>query len=712
MKVTASAGEGSVSDSVFVHVMEEQSQEEVPDGLTDGINYRDDETIQLVLHAPGKEYVFAIGDFNDWTPRSSARMKKDNDRFWITLEDLSPGTGYAFQYLVDGEIIIADPYVEKVLDPWNDRWIGEETYPDLKPYPSAYATGVAGILQTARVDYSWQVEDFTPPEITDLVIYELLVRDFIAAHDWKTLTDTLDYFSTLGINAIELMPVNEFEGNESWGYNPSFYFAPDKYYGPAETLKAFIDSCHAREIAVIIDMVLNHSYGQSPLVQLYFDPGTGKVADDNPWYNVDSPNPVYSWGYDFNHESQATRDFIDRVNRFWIEEYRVDGFRFDFTKGFTNTPGDGSAYDPSRIAILKRMADKIWEADPDTYVILEHFGSNQEEKELSAHGMMLWGHSRFRDVNNFNEATMGYHEDRESDFSLVSYRYRGWNEPHLVGYMESHDEERLMYRNLMLGNSSGSYDTRDLATALERMELVGAFFFAIPGPKMVWQFGELGYDYSIDFGCRICNKPIRWDYFDTGSRRKLYQVWSALIGLKISEPAFESDDFDLFLTDAVKRIEIDHGDMDVRVIGNFDVTGQSCDPSFSVPGWWYDFFSGDSLNVSDLNEPIHLEPGEYRIYTTKRLTPPEITAGLPRKTGELEGMIAYPNPVSDLLYLEPLTVPSLVTITGPGGNEWLVTRIREGENNLDLSALPGGFYIIRRMLPDSTCRFAKIMVVR
>ena len=104
----------------------------------------------------------------------------------------------------------------------------------------------------------------------------MLLRDFLAAHDWNTLTDTLDYFTELGINAIELMPVSEFEGNESWGYNPSFYFAADKYYGPASDLKVFIDSCHGQGIAVILDMVLNHSYGQSPLVQLYFDEASGK----------------------------------------------------------------------------------------------------------------------------------------------------------------------------------------------------------------------------------------------------------------------------------------------------------------------------------------------------------------------------------------------------------------------------------------------------
>ncbi len=169
---------------------------------------------------------------------------------------------------------------------------------------------------------------------------------------------------------------------------------------------------------------------------------------------------------------------------------------------------------------------------------------------------------------------------------------------------------------------------KNLNTALERMELAGVFFFTVPGPKMIWQFGELGYDYSIDYDCRVCNKPIRWDYYENGKRKKLYQVWSALIDIKISEPAFESNDFYLDLSGGSKRIEINDTDMDVRIIGNFDVIEQSSDPSFSRTGWWYDYFTGDSVDVTDVHGLIPLGPGAYRIYTTRKLSKPEITAGI------------------------------------------------------------------------------------
>src|SRR5690554_7605996 len=109
------------------------------------------------------------------------------------------------------------------------------------------------------------------PEVDKLVVYELLIRYFTNNGDIKTVTDTLDYLQRLGVNAIELMPFNEFEGNDSWGYNPSFYFAADKAYGTLNDYKEFVDECHARGIAVLMDMVLNHSYGQSAFAQMYLE---------------------------------------------------------------------------------------------------------------------------------------------------------------------------------------------------------------------------------------------------------------------------------------------------------------------------------------------------------------------------------------------------------------------------------------------------------
>lgn len=692
IKVVATNGELTASDSVFVHIMGSQVDEPVPGGLEDGINYIDDQTVQLVLHAPGKNFVYVIGDFNNWTPRSDARMKRGNDKWWITIDGLEPGKEYAYQYLVDGDLRIADPYTEKVLDPWNDPWISEETYPGLEPYPGEHTSGIISTFQSGIEPYQWDHTGYTPPPQENLVIYEMLVRDFIEAHDWETLTDTLDYFSRLGINAIELMPVNEFEGNESWGYNPSFYLAPDKYYGPKRDLQVFIDSCHGRGIAVILDIALNHSYGQSPLVQLYLNTSTYKVTEENPWYNVDSPNPVYSWGYDFDHVSAATQYFVDRVNEYWLTEYDIDGFRFDFTKGFTNTPGDGWSYDAARIAILKRMADQLRIHNPDAYVILEHFTANSEEEELSDYGMMVWG--------NLNEvyrnATSGNPDNESTDFSWISYQQRGWNDPHVVGYMESHDEERLMYENLDKGNSSvsGSYDITKINTALNRIKLAATFFFPVPGPKMIWQFGELGYDFSIDFNGRVGNKPIRWDYYNDASRIKVYDVFSALIHLKTSEPAFQTTDYNLNVDGLMKRIALNHNDMDVRIIGNFDVITDSISAEFSQTGTWYRYFTGEAVEVTNTNAKITLQAGEYHIYTTKKMEIPRITSiENDRRLNEMSLKI-YPVPATHHLNVQSERQMKTIRVFDLNGRQVDQVDHPGSGTVLDLSSYSRGLYIL------------------
>ena len=627
------------SSRFFIMIHEEPVQSQRPANIEDGITYYDTGTgmVTLSLFAPYKEFVYVIGDFNDWMVDEDFYMQKDvgstdSVHFWITLDNLIPNQEYAFQYFVDGEIRIADPYTDKVLDSWYDQEIPDVTYPNLKEYPFGKTDHIVSVLQTDQDPFQWQYNDsFNRPPKNELIIYELLVRDFIARHDFQTLIDTLNYLENLGVNAIEIMPFNEFEGNSSWGYNPSFYFAPDKYYGTKNALKAFVDECHQRGIAVIMDIVLNHTYSQSPFVRLYNVGEWGPPTSQNPWYNTQSnfTNPDAQWGNDFNHESIYTQKLVDRINRYWVEEYGIDGFRFDFTKGFgNNVKGSddpwGSNYDADRIRLLKRMADEIWAFDSTAYVILEHLAENSEEAELADYGMLLWGNSNY----NYAETAMGYHSsDGKSDFSWGYYGTRGWGQPNLVTYFESHDEERIMYKNLTWGNSSGDYDVTQLSTALNRMKGIGAFFFTIPGPKMFWQFGELGYDVSIDYDCRVCLKPIRWNYYDDTSRRKLYKVFKALIKLRREYPVFHSADTDVSLSvsssTGKKRIRLSHSEMNAVIIGNFGVTGQSIDPQFYHTGMWYDYFSGDSVDVQIANEQISLLPGEFHIYTDSFIEPPE-----------------------------------------------------------------------------------------
>ncbi len=609
-------------DSTYIIIRTPDVVEVSPPGIKNGINYTSSTSVTFSLYAPEHQNVYVIGDFSNWEvdPKYKMNVSPDHFTYWLPVDSLIPKKEYICQYLVDESLRIADPYSEKISDPSNDSYISNSTYPNLIKYPTGKSTEIASVIQTDRIPYQWQTTNFVRPKKGDLVIYELLMRDFIAEHDYKTLTDTLNYFKRLGINAIELMPVMEFEGNESWGYNPDFMCALDKYYGPENDFKKFIDAAHQMGIAVILDIVLNHQYGQSPLVRLWWDAANNRPASNSPYFNATSPNTAYSFGYDFNHESSATKNYVDRVTSYWLTNYHIDGYRFDFTKGFTNTAGDGGAYDQSRINILERMADKIWDVDSTAYIILEHFTANSEETVLTNYGMMIWGNMN----GAYQQAVMGYPSGPPGTWDLTgtSYKSRGWNEPGLVAYMESHDEERLMYKAIQYGNSSGGYNIKNVGTALNRIKLAAAFYLTIPGNKMIWQFGELGYDYSIDYNGRVGNKPIKWDYYKDPERLNLYKTFQALIELK-KYNAFRSNNSLFDLTGAVKRINLYDSTMDVSIIGNFDVVQKDANPNFSKSGIWYDYFSGDTLSISNPTAAISLQPGEFHIYTTVKLPTPE-----------------------------------------------------------------------------------------
>jgi 1,4-alpha-glucan branching enzyme len=702
-----------------------------PAGIIDGINYHTDPTkVTLGLWAPGKSSVFVVGDFTDWTIDSQYQMKKDGEHFWLEIQELTSGVEYAFQYLVDENIFIADPYADKILDP-DDQYISQTTYPGLKSYPSGalhdqWYYNRLSVLQTAQQPYTWAVASFEKPIKENLVIYELLVRDFFESGDrnYQNLIDTLGYLKGLGITAIELMPIMEFNGNESWGYNPTFMFAPDKYYGTKNKLKEFIDKCHMNEMAVILDIALNHQDIPNPYAVMDFDFVNYKPAASNKWFNVNPTHP-FNVFYDMNHESAYTKAYIDTINHYWLNEFKVDGFRFDLSKGFTQTNNPSnvsawSAYDASRVALLKRMADKIWEHSPDAYIVLEHLAVNIEEKELSEYragegkGMMLWG----KMTDAYNQNTMGYEEN--SDISGILHTTRGWNQPHLVGYMESHDEERLMFKNIEYGNSSGTYDVKTLATGLSRQRAASTIFYTLPGPKMLWQFGELGYDFSINHcpdgsnnpDCRVSPKPVKWDYRDDFLRYQLYQHTADLIRLRNTFDVFTSGTptltggaglaKQLMLTNnPYNPSPVDASEMNALVVVNFDVEMKVVAVDFPHAGTWFDYYlNGAMVDVTSGAYNLSLLPGQYKLFTDVQIEN-SIVTGIEKSS--TTGLPVYPNPASDLIMVAAEDVLALCIISLQGleinpprlsQNSWYVGDIKSGLYVVSIET-PKGIYRVK-----------------
>ena len=734
-------GATTVKDSVKFFVTGGVTTSPLPAGVKDGINYLAGNTsIVLVLYAPNKSRVSVIGEFpgNNWTEQNSNQMKKtpDGNYWWLQIDGLTPGTEYAFQYLVDGALKIADPYTEKILDPANDGFIPATVYPNLKGYPSGQ-TGIVSIVQTAAPSYNWKNNSFTGADKRNLIIYELLVRDFVATHSWQTMIDTLSYLQRLGINAVELMPVTEFEGNDSWGYNPSFSFAPDKYYGTKNKLKEFIDSCHSKKIAVIMDVVPNHVYGQSPLAQLYWNAAQNRPAANNPWLNEVQPH-AFGFGDDFNHESAATKYFWQRMFDFWMREYKMDGFRMDFTKGLTQKASSNdaqfSAYDQSRIDILRSYGDTIWKNFPSAYIILEHLAATNEEQALQNLGFLLWGGKRDNVV--FNEATMGYTSGTGSNLSSIVYNSseRGFSNPHLVAYMESHDEERLMYKNITFGNLAGAYSVKNDSIALRRMEAASSLFLMVPGPKMIWQFGERGYDKSIfacpdntipqpygNENCKLTPKEPRWQYMQDIKRQRLYDITAAMIKLRNTQTAmFNSTSFTYDLVGGIKYFKINSADLNALVVVNFDVVPANASVSFQSAGTWYDYLTGATITATGSLQTIPLQPGEYHVYLSKNIvnavTTPVID--IDRPANELEAQV-YPNPASAASVLRvnlPQTArlkAELQTMQGQTVRAVFSGTLNAGEHRIMLTDkinnLAAGIYLLR-VESDRQHRYIKIMI--
>ena len=701
VKVFATAQTDTVTAEFTVTVQPTPTTEALPTGVKDGINYISDTKVTLVLFAPKKDFIYAVGEFSNWVFDPKFLMKKtpDGNRYWIDVEGLTKGQEYAFQYVVNGTTVIGDPYCDKILDPNNDKNISANTYPNIKTLPEGNKS-IASVFQTGQTAYPWKITNFKRPAQDNLMVYELLVRDFDKDGSYKNVIDRIPYLKTLGINCIELMPICEFSNNDSWGYNPTYYFAVDKAYGTKDDFKKFVDVCHENGMAVVLDVVYNQADYEFPYVKMYWD--TSQPSTDSPMFNKQAPHP-YSVFFDFNHENQATKDYINRANQYWLQEFKIDGYRFDLAKGFTQTKslvGSNSqneavfrTYDQSRVNIWKNYYDKIRSYDKDAYVILEMFSEDKEETVLTDMGMMVWA--------NQNGDARNAVKGNTSDFTRYSYKERGFSKPAAVGYMESHDEERIAYDALQ-----NSKVKANITTVLERTKAAAAMFLTIPGPKMIWQFGELGYDVKIEENGRTGRKPIKWEYFQDADRLKLYKVYSELIKLKMTQDILKTADFTLDVYSTLKKTILVSGTNKMVAIANMDVISLPITNLFPNTGKWYDYFTGNELNVTDLGFKYQLQAGQFHIFTNYPLPKPEanlvpwtLTNVLANEEEQNQAIKVYPNPSKDFIQLE---IPEFtkgvfsLKINDLTGRNLSEVEMKGGQKtySIDIQKLPQGIYFL------------------
>lgn len=726
----------------------------MPAGLVNGINYNtsDNTKATLVLDAPLKDYVFVSGSFNNWNPSSSYAMKKDpiSGKFWLELTGLVAGTNYSYQYWVVDEtpiantptlVKVADPCSTTVLSPWDDPYIPNATYPNLPTYPSGQEREVT-LLKTGQTPYNWQVANFTKPNKDKLVVYELLIRDFDANRNFQDVINRIQYFKDLGINAIELMPVMEFEGNESWGYNTAFHMALDKFYGTPEKFKELVDVCHQNGIAVILDIAFNHAFGRNPMVRMWMnDPdgdGWGGPSSENPYFNTVARHS-YSVGEDFNHASTLTRNYVKQTIKHWITEYKIDGFRWDLTKGFTQncTASDQTctnARQQDRIDVLKEYADYSWTLDNDHYVIFEHLGSDAEEQEWANYrigegkGIMMWGEL----FTQYKELALGF---SGQNISRMSHNSRGFTGKRLLGYPESHDKDRVMYEAITYGNTSGTMPVRNnLTNALNRMGAIGATSILVPGPKMIWHFGELGNNQSIYTcfdgsvndesatiagDCKLDKKQqVQWtqNWLSDPTRAAILSDWSKLIKLKTTEPVFIGDH--TISTDGSnfkQRIYINNDNLttaqlkNVVVLANFDTNNATINPNFPTTGYtypmtWYDLMNNNNpVAISSPTAVMTINAGKFRVFGNQpsTLSSEDFNAFKPE-------INIYPNPVKNSFAInQAVSSVEVYTITGQlVANYYSVAANQE----LLINGLESGIYLVKLKDQNNFIQTKKIVI--
>ena len=493
----------------------------------------------------------------------------------------------------------------------DDQYEPKKVDPNLLDYPAG-ADGYVTVIQPGKPAFQWSdaTLNFQRPNKNNLIIYELWIYDYTEGRSLKGLMKRLDYIQNLGVNAIELMPICEFDGNYNWGYSPNHYFAPDKAYGTEEMYKTFIDECHKRGMAVILDMVFNHATGLNPMNKLY---PYGSDLAQNPWFNVNAPHSdnVYE---DWNHGFAPAHEMFTRALQYWLTEYKVDGFRLDLSHGLCSDQPNTS------VGNLKDYYDHgVKAVSPDAYMILEHWGSNMatERPQLISYGMQCWSNTS----NAYCQTAMGWLKDGDG--------FEDANKDGYVSYCESHDEERMQYKCKKYGN--GDLQT-NVPLRLGRVAENVAFNVLLNGSHMLWMWEEIGYDFSINsdidhpndyresYRCNKKPRPEIRSYFTKAERVDAFTKCAQVITLRtqLMPTVFEGNPTSVSINAGSKLRKIQWGS-DVFVAANFDVASNQ---AVTLPsGTWYDYLNGATTALGTYT----LAPGELKVFTGSPVQAPTFT---------------------------------------------------------------------------------------
>ncbi|MEQ8469194.1 alpha-amylase family glycosyl hydrolase [Coleofasciculus sp. E1-EBD-02] len=539
-------------------------------------------SIEFKLFAPYNKSAVLKGCFSDW---QEIQMEKEEDGYFRTSVELEDGT-YQYKFRVQSKSWFLEPdqWVD-VTDPYATGVIDDETQ-----------NGVMRIKDGQRIvdTYTWQHDDTPLPQNHELVIYEMHIGDFSGGEDdsyprgqFKHVVEKLDYLCELGINAVQLMPMMEYPGDYSWGYNVRHFFALESSYGKTQEFKHLIDQCHSRGIRVIVDGIFNHSESENPLTQI----------DHDYWYHHEPPHE-FSWGPEFNYEHydqnleiKPAWQFIGDVVRFWIEEYHIDGIRYDAAKQIENYDFMHWITDQAH----KKAGDKPF------YNVAEHIPETPSITNVDGPMDGCW-HDSFAYCLKDHIFGDTFDVDRLKD-ALDGKRQGFMGAVNLVNYLTSHDQERLMVE-------LADHEIFD-EVAFKRIKFGVALLMTAVGIPLILMGEEFG-EYKP---LKPESSKLDWTLLKNDGSQGLLDYYKGLIRLRKENYALYGDNIDFFYEDPEAKVLgyirwNDEGSQ-LIIIANFSDNFLEGYAVSQIPesGTWHEWTRDYDVEV--VEGTLELDLGEY-----------------------------------------------------------------------------------------------------
>lgn len=458
--------------------------------------------------APHAEQVYVTGSFNNWSPDAHPMVREENGYWYTDVPEASVGDEYRYR-IRNGDLELSriDPYAREV-------------------------TSSVGNGMVHDPHFDWAGDDFQMPPGHELVIYELHIGTFFdkpgdQPGGFEQATEKFAHLKRLGVNAIQVMPVAEFAGDFSWGYNPAHIFAVETAYGGPRAFKQFVKEAHRRGLAVILDVVYNH-FGPSDLHLWQFDGwsenGLGGIYFYNDWRSETpwgATRPDYGRG--------EVRQFIRDNAMMWLEDYHIDGLRFDMTPYIRTVrgAGDSGADLPDGWSLLQWINREVHEHFPGRLTIAEDLQNNEwltkKVGEGGAGFSSQWDANFVHPVRATVITPEDSHRSMQAVRDAVAHGYNGDGFQRVV-YSESHDE--VANGKARVPSEIDPNDPENWF-AQRRSTLAAALVFTAPGIPMLFQGQEF-----LQGGWFQDAVPLDWDMSD--AYRGVLRLYRDLIRLRLN----------------------------------------------------------------------------------------------------------------------------------------------------------------------------------